>query len=77
MLFSAAALFFLHPMDKLSNYFRATIEEMRYNVTWPSTTELQKSAGLVLVGSLVFAVVVGIMDVSFESVLKAFYNSFR
>jgi preprotein translocase subunit SecE len=53
-------------MDKLSNYFRTTIEEMRYNVTWPSTTELQKSAGLVLIGSLVFAIVVGVMDVSFE-----------
>ncbi|MFD2721119.1 preprotein translocase subunit SecE [Hymenobacter monticola] len=64
-------------MDKLSNYFRATIEEMRYNVTWPSTTELQKSAGLVLVGSIVFAVVVGLMDVAFKESLEAFYNSFR
>ncbi|WP_233254132.1 preprotein translocase subunit SecE [Hymenobacter sedentarius] len=77
MSFSAATLFFSQPMDKLSNYFRTTIEEMRYNVTWPSTTELQKSAGLVLIGSLVFAVVVGVMDISFETVLKAFYNSFR
>ena len=74
---AVATLFFLQAMDKLSNYFRATIEEMRYNVTWPSTTELQKSAGLVLIGSLIFAVVVGVMDISFESVLKAFYNSFR
>ena len=64
-------------MDKLSNYFRATVEEMRYNVTWPTATELQKSAGLVLLGSLIFAVVVGVMDISFESLLKAFYNSFR
>jgi preprotein translocase subunit SecE len=63
-------------MAKLNNYFRDTIEEMRYNVTWPSTTELQKSAGLVLVGSLVFAAVVGLMDVSFNSVLNAFYQSF-
>ena len=46
-------------MAKLNNYFRDTIEEMRYNVTWPSTTELQKSAGLVLIGSLVFAAAVG------------------
>ena len=74
--FSGNAVFLI-TMDKLSNYFRTTIEEMRYNVTWPSTTELQKSAGLVLIGSLIFAVVVGVMDISFESVLKAFYNSFR
>ncbi|GAA4500411.1 hypothetical protein GCM10023172_20640 [Hymenobacter ginsengisoli] len=63
-------------MAKLNNYFRDTIEEMRYNVTWPSTTELQKSAGLVLLGSLIFAAVVGLMDVSFNSVLNAFYQSF-
>ena len=63
-------------MAKLNNYFRDTIEEMRYNVTWPSTTELQKSAGLVLIGSLVFAAVVGLMDVSFSSALSAFYQSF-
>lgn len=63
-------------MAKLNNYFRDTIEEMRYNVTWPSTTELQKSAGLVLIGSLVFAAVVGLMDVSFNSALTAFYQSF-
>jgi len=63
-------------MAKLNNYFRDTIEEMRYNVTWPSTTELQKSAGLVLIGSLVFAAVVGLMDVSFNTALQAFYLSF-
>lgn len=63
-------------MAKLNNYFRDTIEEMRYNVTWPSTTELQKSAGLVLIGSLVFAAVVGLIDVSFNTALQAFYQSF-
>ena len=63
-------------MDKLSNYFRATVEEMRYNVTWPTSTELQKSAGLVLVGSIIFAIVVGVMDVAFNKSLEAFYNSF-
>jgi preprotein translocase subunit SecE len=64
-------------MDKLSKYFRDTVEEMRYKVTWSSFDELQKSAGLVLIGSLMFAIVVGIMDISFETLLKAFYNSFR
>jgi preprotein translocase subunit SecE len=71
-----ALIGFFATMAKLNNYFRDTIEEMRYNVTWPSTTELQKSAGLVLIGSLVFAAVVGLMDVSFNSILNAFYQSF-
>lgn len=64
-------------MDKLTKYFRDTVEEMRYKVTWPSFEELQKSAGLVLIGSLVFAIVVGLMDVVFKTGLEAFYNSFR
>ena len=63
-------------MSKLTNYFRETAEEMRYKVTWPSLEELQKSAGLVLLGSLIFAVVVGVMDVIFKEGLEAFYNSF-
>ena len=63
-------------MSKLSNYIRETSEEMRYKVTWPTLEELQKSAGLVLLGSLIFAVVVGIMDVAFKETLEAFYNSF-
>jgi preprotein translocase subunit SecE len=64
-------------MSKLTNYFRDTTEEMRYKVTWPSLDELQKSAGLVLIGSLIFAAVVGIMDIVFKTGLEAFYNSFR
>jgi preprotein translocase subunit SecE len=64
-------------MSKLTNYFRDTTEEMRYKVTWPTLDELQKSAGLVLIGSLIFAAVVGIMDIVFKTGLEAFYNSFR
>ncbi|GGG29486.1 preprotein translocase subunit SecE [Hymenobacter sp. 5516J-16] len=64
-------------MSKLTNYFRETSEEMRYKVTWPSLEELQKSAGLVLIGSLLFAGVVGLMDVAFSKSLEAFYQSFR
>jgi preprotein translocase subunit SecE len=64
-------------MSKLTKYFRETSEEMRYKVTWPSLEELQKSAGLVLIGSLLFAAVVGIMDVAFSKSLEAFYTSFR
>jgi preprotein translocase subunit SecE len=64
-------------MSKLTNYIRETTEEMRYKVTWPSFEELQKSAGLVLLGSLIFAAIVGLMDLVFNTGLEAFYNSFR
>ena len=63
-------------MEKLSNFFNNTVEEMRYKVTWPTFPELQKSSILVLVGSLVFALVVGAMDFVYDSSLEWFYNQF-
>ncbi len=63
-------------MEKLSKFFNNTVEEMRDKVTWPTFPELQKSSILVLIGSLVFAVVVGAMDFVYDSSLEWFYNQF-
>jgi preprotein translocase subunit SecE len=63
-------------MDKVKNYLNETVNELRYNVTWPEFTQLQKSSGYVLIGSLVFAFVVGVMDFVFDKSLTFFYNSF-
>ena len=40
------------------------------------TQELQKNAGLVLAGTVAFALVVGVMDFIFDKGLTYFYNSF-
>jgi preprotein translocase subunit SecE len=63
-------------MDKVKNYIDDTIEEMRFKVSWPTFTELQKSSVLVLVGSVVFALVVGAMDFVYDTTLTWFYNQF-
>ena len=63
-------------MEKVKRYFSETIEEMRYKVSWPNYTELQKSSVLVLVGSLVFAIVVGAVDLVYKETLEFFYNQF-
>jgi preprotein translocase subunit SecE len=47
--------------------------EVTENVTWPSASELQSSATLVLVASLVFALLVGLMDFVFKAALDFFY----
>ncbi|RZM11972.1 MAG: preprotein translocase subunit SecE [Pedobacter sp.] len=49
---------------------------MTEHVTWPPFNELQANTTLVLVGSLIFAFVVGIMDFVFENALRLFYQSF-
>ncbi|QHL88709.1 preprotein translocase subunit SecE [Nibribacter ruber] len=63
-------------MEKLRKFFNDTVEEMQHKVSWPTYTELQKSSILVLVGSLVFALLVGAMDLVYDSTLSWFYNQF-
>ena len=63
-------------MSKVKDYIGSTVEEMRDKVSWPSYPELQKSSVLVLIGSLIFALVVGAMDFVFDKSLTWFYTQF-
>lgn len=71
----------LHPcnekgMEKLKNYILDSIDEIRNKVSWPKFNELQSSAILVLVASLIFALVIGLIDLGFKNVLTWFYREF-
>ncbi|RIJ36756.1 preprotein translocase subunit SecE [Pontibacter oryzae] len=63
-------------MSNIRTYINDTVEEMRDRVSWPTYSELQNSSVLVLIGSLIFALVVGAMDFGFDTVLTWFYNQF-
>lgn len=63
-------------MKKLVNYFRETYDELINKVSWPTWSELQSSAVVVSIASLIIAVVVYLMDITFSSVLKQFYRMF-
>lgn len=63
-------------MSNIKDYIDGTVDEMRDKVSWPTYKELQKSSILVLIGSLVFALVVGAMDFVYDSSLTWFYNQF-
>jgi preprotein translocase subunit SecE len=60
----------------VNKYINDITHEMKHNVSWPTYTELQKSTVLVLAGTLVFAVVVGLMDYVYDAGLSVFYNQF-
>lgn len=62
-------------MKKLTTFIKDSYSEITHRVTWPKFSELQGSAILVLVASLVFSLLVGFMDVSFENLLKLIYRS--
>ncbi len=62
-------------MNKISEFFRNSYEEVTKEVTWPKWGELQGSASLVLIASIIFALVVGAVDFVIENGLKLLYES--
>lgn len=56
-------------------FFKNSWEEVTKEVTWPKWSELQSSATLVLVASIIFALVVGLIDLLIDSGLNLFYQS--
>jgi preprotein translocase subunit SecE len=58
------------------NYFKESYDEWMHKVSWPTWSELQNSAIVVSIASLIIAIVVYLMDVSFSSILDSFYKLF-
>ena len=57
------------------NYFKESYNELLNNVTWPTFKQLQSSTVVVMVASVIFAVVVLAMDLSFENLMGAIYKT--
>ena len=47
------------------NYVKESYNELVHKVTWPTFAQLQNSTVVVLVASLIFAIVILAMDISF------------
>ncbi len=61
---------------KLQAYIEDSYDELIYKVSWPSWSELQNSAIVVSIASLIIAFVVYLMDISFQTLLEQFYTLF-
>ena len=62
-------------MASVVQFVKESYEEMTQKVTWPTWGELQNSAVLVLIASLIIGVVIFAMDKGANFVLDAFYKS--
>ncbi len=51
-------------------------DELVHKVSWPTWSELQNSAIVVSIASLIIALIVFLMDFSFENLLQLFYKNF-
>jgi len=59
---------------KVLNYFKESYNELMHKVTWPAWSELQGSATLVLVTSVLLAIVIWMMDFTFEKIMSTVYG---
>ncbi|MBQ8221760.1 MAG: preprotein translocase subunit SecE [Bacteroidales bacterium] len=63
-------------MKRFINYVKECYTELVEKVSWPTWKELQGSAIVVSIASLIIALVVYLMDKSFETLLESFYRIF-
>ena len=56
-------------------YFKESYNELVNKVTWPTFPQLQSSTIVVMIATVIFAVIVLIMDLSFENLMAAIYKT--
>jgi preprotein translocase subunit SecE len=62
--------------NKVVTYVQESYDELMHKVSWPTWAELQSSAIVVSVASLIIAIIVFAMDEVFRNVLIQFYKLF-
>ncbi|MBR6630293.1 MAG: preprotein translocase subunit SecE [Bacteroidaceae bacterium] len=55
-------------------YFKDSYNELVNKVTWPSFQQLAGSTKVVMVASVIFALIVLVMDITFESIMNGIYH---
>ncbi len=61
-------------MSKIRTYVEETTDELVNKTSWPSWQELQSSASLVLVASVIIAILVWLMDAGFGKLMELAYQ---
>jgi preprotein translocase subunit SecE len=62
--------------NKVVTYIQESYDELMHKVSWPTWSELQGSAIVVSVASLIIAIIVFAMDEVFRNILMQFYKLF-
>jgi len=64
-------------MNRIRAYFEDTTNELFNKVSWPSWKELQDSAIIVMIASVIIAMIVFGMDKIFSYALEFIYSMFK
>ena len=57
-------------------YLQEAYDELVHKVTWPTWKELQSSALVVMVASLIISLIIFAMDLSFRNIMELIYGLF-
>jgi len=63
-------------MQKITAYIQDSYNELMNKVSWPTWAELQSSAIVVLIATLIFGFMIFFMDIIFQGLLNLVYNLF-
>jgi preprotein translocase subunit SecE len=61
---------------KIFNYFKESYNELVHKVTWPSWDELQSSAIIVMISTVIIAIIIALMDLGFKTIMENIYVLF-
>ena len=63
-------------MAKFVEYIKESADDLMNKVSWPTWKELQSSSIVVAIASLIIALIVYVMDLSFRNILEILYSLF-
>jgi preprotein translocase subunit SecE len=63
-------------MGKIRAYLKDSYNELMHKVSWPTWAELQSSAIVVLIASLIIGLIVFGMDTLFQIIMNLLYSTF-
>lgn len=61
-------------MEKLTLYIKESYHELVENVTWPTWSELVVNTIVVLIASVIFALIIYVMDIVSNQILSFLYG---
>ncbi len=64
-------------VSKIGIAFKDSYTELTQKVTWPTRQELTNSAVVVMIASIIIAILIWVMDKSFETILHQVYTFLR
>ena len=63
-------------MAKFVEYIKESADDLMNKVSWPTWKELHSSSIVVAIASLIIALIVYVMDLSFRNILEVLYDLF-